>query len=148
MKTLLIIVGIGLVSLPVYILSQRHKGSVELGKVFSLESKSTIYYKNISFHFSTETVPFSKDPVTGREKYPHDIYVVDVVLNGLVSNKNSDVPKSKLYFDTSGGYQEFTLNSMRYELQLVNYKDGKGEFILKEVGPGLKDTGISKEKAI
>ncbi len=152
MKTVLIIVCIGLVLFLVYFFTQRNKGSIELGKVFSLESKSSVYYKNISFNFSTETVPFSKDPVTGIEKHPHDVYMVNVVWNGLISNRNPDgsevknlSTESNLYFNDIGGYQEFAINSIKYELNLVNYKDGKGDFILKEVGPGLKDKVISKK---
>ncbi len=99
---------------------------IKLEEIFYLKNNQTASYKGVSLIFSPKTLPISRDPVTGMEKYPYDVYQV------LVSYKNGEgISKTEtLTFGNTDISQKFSTDTMTYELHLIDYKDGVASFKL------------------
>lgn len=125
--------------------SSGEDSQIVLGKSFFLKVGETLFYQNASFTISRRMSPFSRDPVTGIEEFPHDIFTVNVSFQGdqsTLAPGQAGVKhiKTEVKLDFHNYYedQEFYFNSNKYELQFISYdKDGRAEFVLNK-STGMK----------
>lgn len=107
--------------------------SIELENPFFLKEGMMAGYNNsLRFTFKPSTTPMTKDPVTGIEKFPSNLYTV-IVSQSKLSTSKAPLPRTEttLYFKNPDSYQEFTIGSEKYELHFLNYNEGKAEFVLE-----------------
>lgn len=105
--------------------------AVELGKPFYLEDNGRASYDRATFVFHKVTLPLSRHPTTGIEQYPYDVYQVVLSDDRIkATNPSSLYTEMTLNFRVADLYQEFNIGLEKYELHFVEYKDGKGKFIL------------------
>ena len=110
---------------------------IKLEEIFYLKNNQTVQYKDISLTFTTKTLPFSKNKVTGMEQYPYDTYQVEVLYTpstpkpGVDNVSYTNAPKMEtITFRNVGASEKFSTDTMTYDLHLIDYKDGVASFKL------------------